>query len=166
MDFAPCFSSFIASRHEVCPLCFSDPPGPQARESARQLRLRAQNMRLWFEPWLRLGFRRGCDVDDRIRRNALVPCARDYAGSQVSLFSSHMSRRGSLTFSVGAMARQVCNESNTPVRPSLSICPSRRLVNRLHTRGTSSRASSVQGQGVSATTRADYFFALILSFYV
>jgi len=77
-----------------------------------------------------------------------------------------MSRRGSLTFSVGAMARQVCNKSNTPIRPSLSICPSRRLVNRLHTRGTSSRASSVQGQGVSATTRADYFFALILSFYV
>jgi hypothetical protein len=31
-------------RHEVCALCFSDPPGPQARKFARQLRLRAQNM--------------------------------------------------------------------------------------------------------------------------
>jgi hypothetical protein len=31
-------------RHEVCALCFRDPPGPQARKSARQLRLRAQNM--------------------------------------------------------------------------------------------------------------------------
>jgi serine/threonine protein kinase len=56
------------------------------------------------------------------------------------------------TFTLGGMARQVCKSPHYGVKFYRLPCPSRCLVNRLHTCRTSPRTSSVQGQGVSATT--------------
>jgi serine/threonine protein kinase len=117
----PRHSSPLVRRHEVCALCLRDPPGPQARQSARQLGLRAQNMRLWPESWLRLGCGRGHNANDRIRRNALVSCAGDNARSQVPYPIAYV-RYGTLTSFfffpfAGDMALQVCKQSDTPRVP-------------------------------------------------
>ena len=81
-----CMALNAPARHEVYPLRRGHPPRPQARQPARQRRLRAQDLRFRAKQGILYRTRRNRIASYGICCNSVVQGTRDHVGIQVGSF--------------------------------------------------------------------------------